>query len=141
MGRYLIILPQQEAANYVLPSTARGHGEAGGSFWRSLSLAVWRYAAAEASARPLHLHSAKTESFAVTFELANRWQMFNVVNLEVNHRQEGCKTYADLLNRMRTSNHTDDDIKELKKNVFLLCSVFVFQVCQVIPFQQILSQK
>ena len=44
--------------------------------------------------------------------------MFNVVNLEINHRQEGCKTYADLLNRMRTSNHTEDDIKALQKRVF-----------------------
>ena len=60
----------------------------------------------------------KTEGFAAVYDLASRWQMFNIVNLEINHRQEGCKTYADLLNRMRTSNHTEDDIKELEKRVF-----------------------
>ena len=39
--------------------------------------------------------------FQITHNVANRWEMFSSVLLEINHRQGKDKTYADLLNRIR----------------------------------------
>ena len=47
----------------------------------------------------------------------SRWHMLRVINLEINHRQEGDKAYADLLNRLRTNSQTAEDVKMLKKRV------------------------
>ena len=60
----------------------------------------------------------KEDCFKVVFEVAPRWQMLKVINLEVNHRQGDDKAYADLLLRMRTESHTEEDMKVLKKRVF-----------------------
>ena len=38
------------------------------------------------------------------------WRSFSVINLEENHRQGDDKTYGDLLNRVRTGDHTEEDI-------------------------------
>ena len=54
----------------------------------------------------------------VVYNIASRWHMLKVVNLEINHRQEGDKAYADLLNRLRTNSQTAEDVKMLKKRVF-----------------------
>ena len=43
--------------------------------------------------------------------------MFTVVNLEENHRQGEDKAYADLLNRVRVGEFTDEDIEVLKARV------------------------
>jgi hypothetical protein len=43
--------------------------------------------------------------------------MLKVINLEVNHRQGGDKTYADILNRVRTGSQTETDMKMLQKRV------------------------
>ena len=43
----------------------------------------------------------KNPDFQATFALQNRWEMFKVLNLEVNHRQGNDKDYADMLNRIR----------------------------------------
>ena len=51
---------------------------------------------------------------SIVYHLNNLWQLFEVVNLEENHRQGDDKTYADLLNRVRTGNFTDKDIELLK---------------------------
>ena len=48
----------------------------------------------------------------------SRWHMLKVINLEINHRQEGDKAYADLLNRLRTNSQTAEDVKMLKKRVY-----------------------
>ena len=37
--------------------------------------------------------------------------------MEENHRQGDDKTYADLLNRVRTGDHTEEDIHQLEKRV------------------------
>ena len=58
------------------------------------------------------------DSFKMVFDVAPRWQMLKVINLEVNHRQGDDKAYADLLLRMRTESHTEEDMKVLKKRVF-----------------------
>ena len=58
------------------------------------------------------------QSYQVTFEVASRWEMLKVVNLEVNHRQGGDKTYADLLLRLRTNSQTEEDMRLLRARVF-----------------------
>ena len=59
----------------------------------------------------------KNPEFHATYALENRWHMFSVINLEVNHRQGKDKEYADILNRMRTGDLTEEDIKILKTRV------------------------
>ena len=50
--------------------------------------------------------------------LANpRWNMFNCLVLEKNHRQGKDKAYADLLNRIRVGQQTEDDMKTLRERV------------------------
>ena len=60
----------------------------------------------------------KEDTFSVVFDVAPRWSMLKVVNLEENHRQGDDKAYADLLLRMRTESHTEEDLKVLRKRVF-----------------------
>ena len=40
--------------------------------------------------------------------------MLQVINLTTNHRQGNDKTYADLLNRIRTGDHTPEDLELLE---------------------------
>ena len=50
--------------------------------------------------------------------LANpRWKMFQCLILEKNHRQGKDKIYADLLNRVRIGEQTEDDLKVLNERV------------------------
>ena len=55
--------------------------------------------------------------FHATFKLKNRWEMFKVLNLEVNHIQGEDKPYADMLNRIRIGQITDEDIAKLQTRV------------------------
>ena len=55
--------------------------------------------------------------FKVTHALSPRWQMFKSLLLEINHRQGNDKQYADLLNRIRIGNPTEDDIALLQTRV------------------------
>ena len=57
------------------------------------------------------------EQFQVMHDLASRWHMFTVINLEENHRQGEDKEYADLLNRMRTDSLTKKDLDTLQGRV------------------------
>ena len=59
----------------------------------------------------------KNKHHAISYELRNLWQMFEVVNLEENHRQGEDKEYADLLNRVRVGEFTEEDIDVLKSRV------------------------
>ena len=43
--------------------------------------------------------------------------MFSVLNLEVNHRQGEDKPYAEILNRIRIGQMTEEDIDKLKTRV------------------------
>ena len=54
---------------------------------------------------------------ALAHSLRNLWKLFTVVNLEENHRQGKDKTYGDLLNRLRTGDHTEEDVALLKTRV------------------------
>lgn len=47
------------------------------------------------------------------------WQKADVLMLIKNHRQDGDKEYADILNRIRIGEPTDDDIELLKTRVRL----------------------
>ena len=45
------------------------------------------------------------------------WKSFDVINLTENHRQGEDKTYADILNRIRIGEQTEEDIELLRKTV------------------------
>ena len=55
--------------------------------------------------------------FKTTYALASRWEMFQAIVLEKNHRQGKDKNYADLLNRIRVGKHTNEDIATLRTRV------------------------
>ena len=58
------------------------------------------------------------------------WDLFTPIELQENHRQGGDKSYAELLNRVRFGNHTEDDNKVLasriKENDYPESSLFIF---------------
>ena len=55
--------------------------------------------------------------FQITSQLDNRWKMFSSILLEKNHRQGRDKAYADLLNRLRIGEESEDDIEVLESRV------------------------
>ena len=59
------------------------------------------------------------KEFKITHALKPRWQMFHSLILEINHRQEGDKPYADLLNRIRVGQQSQADIDLLRMRVRL----------------------
>ena len=59
----------------------------------------------------------KNPDFHATYEYDNRWKKFQILNLEINHRQGEDKQYAEMLNRIRVGNTNEEDIKQLKKRV------------------------
>ena len=72
--------------------------------------------------------------FHITHILQSRWKMLQVINLTTNHRQGNDKTYADLLNRIRTGEQTPDDLDLIKtrlrpKNDEDLSKVDLFICC------------
>ena len=48
----------------------------------------------------------------------NLWEKFESITLKTNHRQGENMIYANLLNRIRIGEHTDEDIETLKTRVF-----------------------
>ena len=57
------------------------------------------------------------KEFHATYYMHNRWEMFKVINLEINHRQGKDKAYADTLNRIRVGKMTNEDSNSLKDRV------------------------
>ena len=55
--------------------------------------------------------------FHITHRLDERWQMFSSILLEKNHRQGKDKLYADLLNRVRVGEQTEEDLELLTSRV------------------------
>ena len=51
------------------------------------------------------------------FYSAPLWQSFQVINLVENHRQEGDRDYANLLNRIRIGQVTQDDLDILRTRI------------------------
>ena len=57
------------------------------------------------------------QEFYITYKLKPRWKMFKSLTLEINHRQGNDKIYADILNRIRVGQQTDEDMKLLKSRI------------------------
>ena len=51
------------------------------------------------------------------FLVQSHWELFSVISLVENHRQHGDADYADILNRIRVGEHTDDDMSKLQVRV------------------------
>ena len=54
----------------------------------------------------------------ILHEVDPLWRKFEVVILKTNHRQGEDKDYANILNRIRVGEHTEDDINTLNTRVF-----------------------
>ena len=59
----------------------------------------------------------KSEIYHESFEAGPLWGLFDPYILEMNHRQKNDREYADILNRIRYGEHTEDDITKLKNRV------------------------
>ena len=57
------------------------------------------------------------EAFLLAFLISSLWQKFNVIILRQNHRQGADKKYADLLNRARIGEISEEDVKMLESRV------------------------
>ena len=55
--------------------------------------------------------------FKITHAINPRWKMFQSLILETNHRQGADKPYAELLNRIRVGEQTQQDLDLLKTRV------------------------
>ena len=55
--------------------------------------------------------------YLTSFLLKTHWHSFDVILLEKNHRQGSDMEYADMLNRIRVGQQTDEDLQELDKRV------------------------
>ena len=60
----------------------------------------------------------KCPNYHMAFIANPVWQLFDVVLLRHNHRQGEDHQYAEILNRIRTENHTEDDCAILEQRVF-----------------------
>ena len=59
----------------------------------------------------------KNADFFHTFSLQSHWEQFAIVSLVENHRQEGDKEYAEILNRIRVGESTEEDMQVLQARV------------------------
>lgn len=59
----------------------------------------------------------QNDAFKITHELQSRWKMMDVINLEKNHRQGRFKEYADMLNRIRIGQQTEEDLELLRTRI------------------------
>ena len=55
--------------------------------------------------------------FKIQFHLETHWKHYEVITLEENHRQEDDREYADMLNRFRIGEQTEEDVKKLEMRV------------------------
>ena len=68
------------------------------------------------SGRYIFLPPRNTQ-FHLTYELDPLWEKFDVITLEMNHRQGEDREYANTLNRIRVGQETESDIEKLKDRV------------------------
>ena len=63
----------------------------------------------------------KYEKYRQVFELLPLWEMFETIELEINHRQGDDQIYAELLNRLRFKSKdeeiSEDDLKLLNSRI------------------------
>ena len=57
------------------------------------------------------------QDYKLEYQLGLHWRKFEVVLLEENHRQDGDKEYADMLNRFRIGQQTIEDMDVLRTRV------------------------
>ena len=55
--------------------------------------------------------------YKIDYQLGSHWQSFEVIILEQNHRQGDDKDYANMLNRFRIGQQTEEDMLKLKSRV------------------------
>ena len=59
----------------------------------------------------------RSEEYLQAFTVDSHWEKFTVVSLVENHRQNEDKHYADVLNRVRVGQHTEEDLNILQERV------------------------
>ena len=59
----------------------------------------------------------KRMEYLQAFLVQPHWEQFSVISLVENHRQEGDVEYANILNRIRVGEHTEEDINILQQRV------------------------
>ena len=59
----------------------------------------------------------KSKQFEMAYEVDSLWHKFDCIVLEKNHRQGDDKSYADMLNRIRIGEETEEDIAQLKSRI------------------------
>ena len=57
------------------------------------------------------------QDYQLAYSLGQHWQSFDVIILEENHRQDGDHAYAEMLNRIRIGQQTEEDFKKLEERV------------------------
>ena len=63
------------------------------------------------------MESPKNEQFTIASQMAPLWGKFDVINLEINHRQGEDNEYANILNRIRVGQETSADMELMKGRV------------------------
>ena len=58
-----------------------------------------------------------SRDYKIDYELRTHWHSFEVIILEENHRQGDDRMYADMLNRFRIGQQTEEDMSSLKDRV------------------------
>ena len=58
-----------------------------------------------------------SKEYELSYLQGRHWQSFKVINLEENHRQGNDREYADVLNRIRVGNQSEQDIELLKTRI------------------------
>ena len=61
--------------------------------------------------------SPRSSQFELTSDMDPLWRKFDCLNLEINHRQGEDREYANILNRIRIGEETEEDIEQLKSQV------------------------
>ena len=59
----------------------------------------------------------RSDEYLQAFLVNAHWEQFKVISLEENHRQENDRDFADMLNRIRTESHTEEDLNLLQTRV------------------------
>ena len=57
------------------------------------------------------------QDYQLAYSLGQYWQSFDVIIMEENHRQDWDHLYADMLNRIRIGQQTEEDFKKLEERV------------------------
>ena len=63
------------------------------------------------------LSQPASNEYIHAFLVQSHWDQFKVISLVENHRQQGDAAYADILNRIRVGEHTDEDLNQLHDRV------------------------